>query len=262
MSLAWTLPEGHGRPGGRAGEACPFSKPAGVTRSARGSQLEAGAPLPPPTHPPDLRGVQLSRVQVHADEGAGQAAFAQRRLGRAQGLHPWWRGRQSCGRWWLIALKGNREAEGGGGGAGGLMRGWAEEGGRGRLRGHDGQSRAGSQNLEWESQDFHHLTFPPKTQKSPHCPSLTSASFLISTCLQVLLGRQDKLWGKAWRRISALTPLGDLGHYYLTSWSLPILICKIREIPAPALLACHEVDTMSQVQSAQRSLNVCCYHRY
>lgn len=143
MSVAtgWTLPEGQGCPGGRAGEGCCFSKPAGVTRSARGSQLGAGTPLPSPTHPPDLCGVELSCVQVHADEGAGQAAFAQCRLGRAQSLHIWWRGEAELWEGVALAPKGNREAEGGSSGAGGLMRGWVEEGGRGRLRGRDGQSR-------------------------------------------------------------------------------------------------------------------------
>ena len=53
-------------------------------------------PSPAPRPPPDLRRVQLSREQVHADEGAGQAAFPQCRLGRAQALHIWGTGGQSC----------------------------------------------------------------------------------------------------------------------------------------------------------------------
>lgn len=81
--------------------------------SSRASLRETGAPLLPTVHTPDLRGVQLSSEQVDADEGAGQAAFAQRRLGCTQGLHTCGGGKQSWGE--LRAPKGSREAERGGG---------------------------------------------------------------------------------------------------------------------------------------------------
>lgn len=81
------------------------------SQKSQGPPVWGRRPAASRTDPPDLCGVQLSREQVHADEGAGQAAFAQRCLGRAQHLHVWGRG-QSCGRAWLRAQKGTREAEG------------------------------------------------------------------------------------------------------------------------------------------------------
>lgn len=84
-------PKGLGVPGGRAERkdgscwACQECQPECQGLPDWGRLSSAS-----PRHPPDLRGVQLSREQVHADEGAGQAAFAQRCLGCPQGLHIWW----------------------------------------------------------------------------------------------------------------------------------------------------------------------------
>lgn len=79
--------------------------------------------------------------------------------------------------------------------------------------------------------------------EAPHCPSLTSASFLSYFHLSPrTAGSRDKVWSQAWVHISGLTQLGVAGHCDLSWLSLPSLITKGGKRPAPASWARCKVD--------------------